>query len=273
MNDILQRERSGRCSLAHRIDSRSIKDVRASDLSGFSRCHFFSGIAGWEHALRIAGWDPRRPVWTGSCPCQSYSVAGKQKGDADDRNLWPDWFRLIRECRPDTIFGEQVANAIRHGWLDGISSDLEGEGYTVGAVVLGAHSVGASHQRQRLYWVAHRAMADDGSVGHSGLQGPQRRGGGSRGRDQWIAGATSVVNAWSDYDIIHCADGKARRTQSGLFPLAHGLPSGMVPSGDPSIQEVKATAEGRVMRLRGYGNSIVPQVASAFIKAFMETLT
>lgn len=136
------------------IDTRSIKDVATSDLVRFTRCHFFAGLCGWEHALDLAGWPADRPVWTGSCPCQPYSAAGKQKGDADERNLWPDFFRLIRECRPDTIFGEQVSSAIGHGWLDGVQRDLESEGYTVGHCVLGAHSVGSPHIRQRLFWVA-----------------------------------------------------------------------------------------------------------------------
>ena len=135
------------------VDERSIKDVRSSDL-GYDQCHFFAGIGGWSLALRLAGWPEDRPVWTGSCPCQPYSTAGKQRGNADERDLWPEFFRLIAERRPQFIFGEQVENAVRHGWLDRVCRDLEGEGYAVGAAVLGAHSVGAPHRRQRLYWGA-----------------------------------------------------------------------------------------------------------------------
>lgn len=58
------------------VDSRSIKDVSASDLNGFVQCHFFAGLGGWSHALRLAGWPEDRPVWTGSCPCQPFSAAG-----------------------------------------------------------------------------------------------------------------------------------------------------------------------------------------------------
>lgn len=136
------------------VDERSITEVRPEDLAGFSQCHFFAGIGGWSLALRLAGWPDDRPCWTGSCPCQPYSAAGKGLGDADPRNLWPEFFRLIRKRRPECVFGEQVESAIRHGWLDGVSADLEGEGYAVGAVVLGAHSVGSPHIRQRLFWVA-----------------------------------------------------------------------------------------------------------------------
>jgi DNA (cytosine-5)-methyltransferase 1 len=136
------------------VDERSIKDVKADDLANYKQCHFFAGIGGWSYALRLAGWADAAPVWTGSCPCQPYSSAGKQRGNDDDRNLWPDFYRLIAECKPDVVFGEQVEGAIRHGWLDGVSADLEREGYAVGHCVLGAHSVGAPHIRQRLYWVA-----------------------------------------------------------------------------------------------------------------------
>ena len=93
------------------IDQRSIKDVAADDVRGFDQCHFFSGIAGWPLALQLAGWPEDRPVWTGSCPCQPFSTAGQAKGQADERHLWPEMFRLIRECKPDAIFGEQVASA------------------------------------------------------------------------------------------------------------------------------------------------------------------
>jgi DNA (cytosine-5)-methyltransferase 1 len=149
------------------VDTRSITDVTPKDLEGFDSCHFFAGIGGWPIALGLAGWPDERPVWSGSCPCQSYSVAGKQKGDDDPRNLWPHFFRLISQRRPDCIFGEQVANAIRHGWLDGISADLEGAGYAIGACVLGAHSTGAPHIRQRLYWVAKSSDTERGRRGKS----------------------------------------------------------------------------------------------------------
>lgn len=142
------------------VDERDIRDVPADDLRGHRSVHLFAGIGGWPLALRLAGWPDDRPVWTGSCPCQPFSSAGKRKGQADDRHLWPAMFRLVRECRPDVVFGEQVEGAVRLGWLDGICADLEGEGYAVGAAVLGAHSAGAPHIRQRLYWVADASGRD-----------------------------------------------------------------------------------------------------------------
>lgn len=138
------------------VDGRSIKEIKGSELGKYRSCHFFAGIGGWPYAFRLAGWPiDDVPVWSGSCPCQPYSNAGKRKGNADERNLWPDFFRLIRECRPQYVFGEQVPGSIGHGWLDGISADLEEEGYAVGSCVLGAHSVGSPHIRQRLFWIAY----------------------------------------------------------------------------------------------------------------------
>ena len=136
-----------------KVDHRSICDVTRDDLAGFVQCHFFCGIGGWPRALDIAGWPRNKPVWTGSCPCQPFSTAGKREGQNDERHLWPELMRLIRECRPECVFGEQVESAIGIGWLDGISADLEAEGYACGAAVLGAHSVASPHRRQRLYWV------------------------------------------------------------------------------------------------------------------------
>lgn len=155
------------------VDERSIKDVDPANLVGYDRCHFFAGIAGWDYALQLARWPDDVPVWTGSCPCQPYSVAGKGKGDADERNLWPDFFRLIQACKPEYVFGEQVAGAIAHGWLDGVCSDLDGEGYTCGSAILGAHSVRAPHIRQRLYWLAH---SEGGRYERSGVGSANDRG-------------------------------------------------------------------------------------------------
>lgn len=136
------------------VDERSIADVTKADLEGYTQCHFFAGVGGWSEALRLAGWGADTPVWTGSCPCQPFSSAGKRQGEKDKRHLWPEFYRLIRECKPNIVFGEQVERAIGLGWLDGVFADLENENYTCGAAVLGAHSVNAPHIRQRLYWVA-----------------------------------------------------------------------------------------------------------------------
>jgi DNA (cytosine-5)-methyltransferase 1 len=158
------------------VDERSIVDVRADDLRGYTQCHFFAGIGGWSVALRLAGWDDERPVWTGSCPCQPFSAAGAGKAGDDERHLWPAWASLIRECRPRTVFGEQVEAAIGWGWLDLVFADLEAQGYACASAVLPACGVGAPHIRQRVWFVAQGL--DDADSGER-LRSEQ----GARGRD------------------------------------------------------------------------------------------
>jgi DNA (cytosine-5)-methyltransferase 1 len=266
--------------IAHGIvDERSITDVKPADLANYTQCHFFAGIGVWSHALRQSGWPDSRPVWTGSCPCQPFSAAGNQKGTADERHLWPVWFNLIRECRPPVIFGEQVEAAIRHGWLDLVQSDLEGEDYACGAVGIPAAGVGAPHIRQRLFFMADAdSRRYDGRAATAGQQegaSPRLANGsasgeladdidaGSQGRlpggayerrqDQHgHARCSGATGFWADCDWLSCRDGKTRPVESGTFPLAHG-------------------ATARVGRLRAYGNAIVPQAAQALIEAYLET--
>jgi DNA (cytosine-5)-methyltransferase 1 len=260
------------------VDDRSITEIKPNELDGYTQCHFFAGIGGWPYALRLSGWPEDRPVWTGSCPCQPFSVAGQGKGIEDERHLWPAFRWLIAQKRPATIFGEQVASSDGREWLSGVRLDLETMGYEVGASDLCAAGVGAPHIRQRLFWVAKSkslrlqkprqkqrytskapGRIDNGGMAHSKQQGLEGHAGdGDRrnqpGRQQAHAnGSTAKGGAagfWSNSIPIPCADGKWRRvpTQPTLFPLAPRLPN-------------------RVGALRGAGNAIVPQVAAAFIKA------
>ena len=115
------------------VDCRSILEVQPDDLSGYDQCHFFAGIGGWAHALDLAGVPRDTPLWTGSAPCQPFSVAGQQKGYEDERHLAPAWLGLIAERRPPVIFGEQVASPAARKWLADLRSEMEALGYRVGA--------------------------------------------------------------------------------------------------------------------------------------------
>ena len=236
------------------IDDRSVRDVSPDDLRGFERVHLFAGIAGWDIALDMAGW--KGPAWTGSCPCQPFSAAGKRMGGADERHLWPAFHRLVSECRPATVFGEQVASSDGRAWLSAVRDDLEAAGYAVGAADLCAAGIGAPHIRQRLFWVAHSA---DDYRRHLRATRP----GGYRpavapcdgGTDDALAGRRGAHDGWRDgVEWVRCIDGRSRPTQPGIRVLAHGVPSWR-----------------RLMR--GFGNAIVPPLAADFVAAFRESTT
>lgn len=274
------------------VDERPIQEVQPNDLTEFRRCHFFAGIGGWPYALMLAGWPDDARVWTGSCPCQPFSIAGKHTGMSDERHLWPEFARLIGECKPPTVFGEQVSSPDGRAWLAAVRSDLEAMGYAVGAADLCAAGVGAPHIRQRLYFVAEsdrqrqsqrcdrelvllcecnyieatrsREIGNVANAEYSErwpeLQGHRDPQGRERPRRHGSVGGTGELgdsgwtrtdyNVWRDSDWIRCTDGRWRPVEPGTFPLADGVPA-------------------RVGRLHGYGNAIVPQVAAAFIEAYM----
>lgn len=245
-----------------KIDNRPIQEITSDELAGYTQCHFFAGIGGWAYALQLAGWPTDRPVWTGSCPCQPFSSAGKQKGKEDERHLWPVLFSLIRQSRPPVVFGEQVSAAIRHHWWDDVADDLEREGYTTRAEIRPACSVGAPHKRDRLFFMAYNngKRCNWQSIpvwekqekdiktyrsSESDVANPDDQG--SQGRVVYTECADQL-SAWSSgVEWINCPDGKQRLIEPGIPLLADGV-------------------SNRVGKLRGYGNAIVPQVAAQFIK-------
>lgn len=270
-----------------KVDTRSIVDVTAADLRGFRRCHFFAGIAGWEYAAELAGWPADRELWTGSCPCQPFSVAGQNAGTDDPRDLWSAWFELIQQRRPTTIAGEQVSGTNGLYWIDRVFAALENIGYAVAAADLPAAGVGAFHKRQRIYFAG---MADDdragweqqrenslhreGASGHhangcgaagalaypsgKGLEGLRRHGDDSH-ESGWFSEeanrpiatpCTAAATAWTNCEWLPCRDGKSRPAEPGVFPLADGI-------------------SARVGRLRAYGNAIVPQVGAVILRSLI----
>ena len=316
------------------VDTRSIVDVSPHELTPYCQQHFFAGVAGWALALRLAGWPDDRPVRTGSCPCQPFSVAGKGLKEKDPRHLWPYFRDLIAFGEPTITFGEQVASHDGRDWLAGVRADLENLGYEVGAADLCAACVGAPDIRQRLYWVAdpkhaigrpvdkhgedgcdrqdtrrqeahselgtcgevcrladqpRRGLGADGSasgqpghaeqreqagrLGFPNSTGSQPGGITGEGDGHRDSSKSASLNAWSDSRSIFCSDGKTRRipVEPRFFPLVNGIPSrlgplltALQPMGRSAI---KAARSNVVIRLKGYGNAIVPELAAAFILA------
>ncbi|WP_276153179.1 MULTISPECIES: DNA cytosine methyltransferase [unclassified Sulfitobacter] len=151
------------------VDERDIRDVKPSNLDGYTQCHFFAGVGIWAMALRAAGWRDDQPIWTGSCPCQPLSAAGKGLGFDDERHLWPDWYWLIEQCRPQAILGEQVASNDGLKWADLVQADLEAADYAFGPVDTCAAGFGGYHIRQRLYFASIDNLLADTSGQHRRL--------------------------------------------------------------------------------------------------------
>ena len=199
------------------VDDRSITEVTPNDLRGYSRVHFFAGIGTWDYALNQAGWGVEQ-VWTASLPCQPFSVAGKGLGKSDERHLLPHFIELVRQCKPSILFGEQVPGAIKHGWLDDLYAEMEACEYAIGSIIIGAHSVGAAHIRQRLYWLAN-------SVNNSGKR-EIRRG----------DGETQSCAVGDRQGIV--ITGQSSRTSSDVCGLADASDSRRQPQQDSIASEI-----------------------------------
>lgn len=212
------------------VDERSIEDVSPDDLRPYTQCHFFAGIGVWSYALRQAGWPDDRPVWTGSCPCQGFSAAGRQKGFEDERHLWPVWQKLIADCRPRVIFGEQVASNLIVGaaskerdaagwhvekikdgsestWFDLVQADLERTDYASAAFDIPAAGVGSPNIRQRLFFVG-----VDAGLANSFDERPQGRLSG-RTDSQWEdqhghVRCDSAISGLADLPSERCEQGR-----------------------------------------------------------------
>lgn len=227
------------------VDERSIVDVRGGDLAGYTQCHFFAGIGGWPYALQLAGWPTTEPVWTGSCPCQPFSCAGKGRGTEDERHLWPEFARLIGECSPTTVFGEQVASRAGREWLSGVLTDLEGMGYAAAGADLCAACKAAPHPRQRLFWVANTDSKFNFGENRSGF-----------------GGASSIPSIWQGSEVIQ--EGQRRIDE---------LVARRITSRVSSYADARSDIDGipaYMEQMRGAGNAIVPQVAAEFIRAFID---
>ena len=291
------------------VDSRPIQEVQPSDVKGFTQCHFFAGIGGWAYALRLAGWPDDKAVWTGSCPCQPFSVAGKGKGEKDERHLWPYFRGLIRECVPPVCFGEQVASKAGRKWLHRVASDLEAMEYAVGYADLCAAGVGAPHIRQRLWWYSRAGPASASTnedyrthtgrrrTNPSGLDNTansrltrQRLSGQAEtpwdkarlqeftGRSAFDSSGLAITNLWrrkrSDLSVRPSRQKQTASIEPGrnfwdAFTLIPCLDSKLRRI-EPGTFPLAHGVPARMGKLRAYGNAIVPQVAAEFIRAYME---
>ena len=230
-------------------------------------------------------------VLSGGVPCQPASTAGKRKGKSDDRWLWPEWTRAVREIRPRFAVAENVRGLLSlEGGLvfDQVLSDLESEGYEVLPFLLPACAVNAPHRRDRIWIVAHRT--EDGIVTNSRHTGQERRieerqqlGGrreawsepsslsqigstpdtgsiGQQGQRKHDQSSSSKEGRNRQADWTHDANERWERfpTQPPLCGRNDGLP--------PELLGI-TVSKHRKESLMAYGNAIVPQVAYGIFKA------
>jgi DNA (cytosine-5)-methyltransferase 1 len=185
-------------------------------------------------------------IITGGFPCQPFSVAGKQKGTDDDRHLWPEMFRIIKAFKPRFVIGENVPGIvnIQDGVVfETVCTDLESQGYEVQPFNIPAAAVGAPHQRKRIWIIATLANTKNGRGQPSQSErweGTKRGSIDSRGIEGERKNFSSSQSGGNFWDI-----------EPDVGRVVNGLP-------------------GRVHRLKGLGNAIVPQIAEEIGRAIMK---
>ena len=165
-----------------------------------------------EDIRNVKGQEFEADVITGGFPCQPFSVAGKQKGTNDNRYLWPEMFRLIKEIKPEFVIGENVQGIInlQDGMvLRQVLNDLEGEGFEVQCFLIPASGIGAWHQRNRTWIIGHSK--------HNGLLASEKRsrdkkinGGASEGQNQTIE-FERTSGSTNDGNVSNSISGLRRR--------------------------------------------------------------
>lgn len=213
-------------------------------------------------------------VLTGGFPCQPYSVAGKRKGKEDDRHLWPEMLRAIREIAPRYIVGENVGGLV--SWnggmvFDEVQTDLETQGYEITPVILPACAIGAWHRRDRIWFIAHSI---------NGTNSTERNTEGKTERIQGECGQTGFTRQFVGADSSLYTNDRSQRNQRSK------------PSEIPKLRGIQRSEDGRIYaniegrpdlstpvlcrsydgipsgmdRVAAYGNAIVPQVAFEIFK-------
>ena len=221
----------------------------------------------------------RVDILTGGFPCQPYSLAGKRMGKEDERHLWPEMCRVIREVQPRWVVGENVRGII--GWnggmvFDEVQADLEAEGYEVTPYVLPAAAVGAPHRRDRVWFVAH-SDTDGFRLEHtkeSGSVGQGKR----QARDHTTKPAQTDGRVWDAADTFGRREqqdnrqGKPRQSdQTRTLPNWQTFPTVTAVCGRddglPKELDGITLSKWRRESIKAYGNAIVPQVALQIFKA------
>ena len=208
-------------------------------------------------------------ILTAGYPCQPFSQAGKRKGTADDRHIWPWVLKIVEQTRPHVAVFENVVGHISMG-LDEVLLDLENEGYHAWPCVLGAISKNAPHRRQRVWIVAYNmanTVSDTERAAHWIDKGvsqqyghePDIGQGRQVGSDAGDSGENVAKDAQERWSVI-----------SGLGRTFDGLSAWVDEDWERGVPRVTEGQKDRAKRLMALGNSIVPQVASEIFTAIFK---
>ena len=218
------------------VDDRDIQNVSPNDLRGFTQCHFFAGIAGWSYALRLAHWPDDRPVWTGSCPCQPFSIGGTLPAGLPKTRVISG-LSGIRSSRSAAL-QSSLANKLREQ-VDEAGSILWHLTWRTVFTPL----------RRPIYQVRSSMRSTSVTVCGGSLPIPTPVTVDAKGS----AAASELNQRFNEFNLRNWCN----------LNQEVAIPSGRHGSVSDGIS-------GRVGRLRGYGNAIKPQVAAAFIQAYLE---
>jgi DNA (cytosine-5)-methyltransferase 1 len=215
-------------------------------------------------------------IITGGYPCQPFSIAGRKKGEEDPRHLWPEYFRLVKELRPTWVIGENVSGHIKLG-LDTVIEDLESEDYAVRPFSISASSIGANHQRERIWILAHSRRS----------QWPraEQRGENENETRQENANQFERSSSTSEVDVANTNDERLQRQWQSRNQFTSRFNSsresseegqGTVGQGwwesEPNMGRVAHGIPKRVDRLKSLGNSLVPQIPYYIGKTILEVM-
>jgi len=237
-------------------------------------------------------------IISGGFPCQPYSSAGKRKGKEDERHLWPEMLRAIREIQPRWVVGENVLGLVN--WSGGlvfheVQADLEAEGYEVQPFLLPAAAVGAPHRRDRIWFIAHATGRNERPGKYRGLRSENAEV--NRERTQTIYNAFGSngnkgnVTDTEQQGLQGCTDtGKVRNKKRNVGRKGYKFTAGITSSnkqckwhnfptqspicggddGLPTELDGITFPKWRAESIKGYGNAIVPQVVYQIFKAIQE---
>ena len=214
-------------------------------------------------------------IITGGYPCQPFSVAGKQKGTEDKRHLWPEYFRLVKECRPTWVIGENVSGHIKLG-LDQVIEDLESEGYATRTFSISASSIGANHQRERIWIIANSdsngLLKDNSNIRPQSTESIGKDSGSIRKdipREQHMANSYSGSKETLNQERVlgeQNTEGETERYPDGSLQV-HGQWNF-----EPNVGRVADGIPSRLDRLKSLGNSLVPQIPYYIGQTILKTM-